>query len=44
MAVTVNRDELVSRASGDLLALTHIYTATLVLGLGGLFGMLRLRG
>jgi cytochrome c oxidase subunit 1 len=41
MAVTVNRDELVSRASGDLLALTHIYTATLVLGLGGLFGMLQ---
>lgn len=30
-----------SRAQGDLLALTHIYTATLVLGIGALFGMLQ---
>jgi len=30
-----------SRANGDLLALTHIYTATLVLGIGALFGMLQ---
>ena len=30
-----------SRAGGNLLALTHIYTATLVLGIGGLFGMLQ---
>jgi cytochrome c oxidase subunit 1 len=30
-----------SRAAGDLLALTHIYTATLVLGIGALFGMLQ---
>jgi cytochrome c oxidase subunit 1 len=30
-----------SVASGNLLALTHIYTATLVLGIGALFGMLQ---
>jgi len=30
-----------SRANGDLLVLTHIYTATLVLGVGALFGMLQ---
>jgi cytochrome c oxidase subunit I len=30
-----------SRASGDLLVLAHIYTATLVLGIGALFGMLQ---
>ena len=30
-----------SRAHGDLLVLTHIYTATLVLGVGALFGMLQ---
>ena len=35
-------DELaLSRASGDLLVLTHVYTATLVLGVGALFGMLQ---
>jgi cytochrome c oxidase subunit 1 len=30
-----------SRAAGDLLVLAHIYTATLVLGVGALFGMLQ---
>lgn len=30
-----------SIAGGNLLALTHIYTATLVLGIGALFGMLQ---
>jgi cytochrome c oxidase subunit 1 len=30
-----------SRAAGDLLVLAHIYTATLVLGIGALFGMLQ---
>ena len=30
-----------STAKGNLLALTHVYTATLVLGIGGLFGMLQ---
>jgi cytochrome c oxidase subunit 1 len=30
-----------SRADGDLLALSHIYTATLVLGIGALFGLLQ---
>ena len=30
-----------SEAQGDLLALTHIYTATLVLGIGALFGLLQ---
>jgi cytochrome c oxidase subunit 1 len=30
-----------SKANGDLLVLTHIYTATLVLGLGALFGLLQ---
>jgi cytochrome c oxidase subunit 1 len=30
-----------SRANGDLLVLTHIYTATLVLGVGALFGVLQ---
>lgn len=33
--------EALSRAGGNLLALTHIYTATLVLGIGALFGMLQ---
>jgi cytochrome c oxidase subunit 1 len=30
-----------SREKGDLLVLTHIYTATLVLGIGALFGVLQ---
>jgi len=30
-----------SREAGDLLVLTHIYTATLVLGVGALFGLLQ---
>ncbi|MBV8580899.1 MAG: cbb3-type cytochrome c oxidase subunit I [Candidatus Eremiobacteraeota bacterium] len=30
-----------SRANGNLLVLAHIYTATLVLGIGALFGMLQ---
>ncbi len=30
-----------SIAAGNLLALTHVYTATLVLGIGALFGMLQ---
>jgi cytochrome c oxidase subunit 1 len=30
-----------SRAAGDLLVLAHIYTATLVLGIGALFGVLQ---
>ena len=30
-----------SKANGDLLVLAHIYTATLVLGVGALFGMLQ---
>jgi len=30
-----------SRAGGDLLVLTHVYTATAVLGLGALFGLLQ---
>jgi cytochrome c oxidase subunit 1 len=30
-----------SRAQGDLLVLAHIYTSTLVLGIGALFGMLQ---
>ncbi|HTD35081.1 MAG TPA: cbb3-type cytochrome c oxidase subunit I [Candidatus Elarobacter sp.] len=30
-----------SRAAGDLLVLAHVYTATLVLGIGALFGMLQ---
>jgi cytochrome c oxidase subunit 1 len=30
-----------SRADGDLLVLAHVYTATLVLGIGALFGMLQ---
>ena len=30
-----------SRAGGDLLVLAHIYTATLVLGIGALFGVLQ---
>jgi cytochrome c oxidase subunit 1 len=35
-------DELaLSRAHGDLLVLAHVYTATLVLGVGALFGMLQ---
>jgi len=35
------RELALSRAGGNLLALTHIYTATLVLGVGALFGMLQ---
>jgi cytochrome c oxidase subunit 1 len=35
------RELALSRAGGNLLALTHIYTATLVLGIGALFGMLQ---
>jgi cytochrome c oxidase subunit 1 len=37
----LSREAEVSRAGGDLLVLTHIYTATLVLGIGALFGMLQ---
>jgi cytochrome c oxidase subunit 1 len=37
----LSRNAEVSRAGGDLLVLTHIYTATLVLGIGALFGMLQ---
>jgi cytochrome c oxidase subunit 1 len=36
-----SREADVNRAAGDLLVLTHIYTATLVLGIGALFGMLQ---
>jgi cytochrome c oxidase subunit I len=36
-----DRLNALSRAGGNLLALTHIYTATLVLGIGALFGMLQ---
>jgi cytochrome c oxidase subunit 1 len=42
--VSVKVDERaleLSRVHGDLLVLTHIYTATLVVGLGGLFGLLQ---
>ena len=38
---TEERALAVSRADGDLLVLTHIYTATLVVGIGGLFGLLQ---
>ena len=38
---TLSREAEVSRAGGELLVLTHIYTATLVLGIGALFGMLQ---
>jgi cytochrome c oxidase subunit 1 len=41
---TITTDEralALSRANGDLLVLTHVYTATLVVGLGGLFGLLQ---
>jgi cytochrome c oxidase subunit 1 len=38
---TGERDLALSRAGGNLLALTHIYTATLVLGIGALFGLLQ---
>ena len=41
MSVTVSERSELSRASGNLLALTHIYTSTLVLGIGALFGMLQ---
>jgi cytochrome c oxidase subunit 1 len=34
-------DAAVNRAAGELLVLAHIYTATLVLGIGALFGMLQ---
>jgi len=40
-AATADDAQELSRASGDLLVLTHIYTATLVLGVGALFGMLQ---
>jgi len=39
-AATPQNIEL-SKAEGDLLVLTHIYTATLVLGVGALFGLLQ---
>jgi cytochrome c oxidase subunit 1 len=35
------RDYEVSRAGGDVLVLAHVYTSTLVLGIGALFGMLQ---
>src|SRR5471030_574848 len=35
------RSLALNKADGDLLALTHIYTATLVLGVGALFGVLQ---
>lgn len=38
-AATATREFELSRAGGELLALTHVYTATLVLGIGALFGM-----
>jgi cytochrome c oxidase subunit 1 len=38
---TVRGDIALSKAGGDLLILTHFYTATLVLGLGALFGLLQ---
>jgi len=40
-AVRTNDALALSRAGGNLLALTHIYTSTLVLGIGALFGMLQ---
>ena len=41
-AIAAGEGELaLSRAGGNLLALTHIYTSTLVLGIGALFGMLQ---
>jgi cytochrome c oxidase subunit 1 len=40
-AASGERELALSRAGGNLLALTHIYTATLVLGIGALFGMLQ---
>jgi hypothetical protein len=42
VATTISEDRAfaLSRAQGDLLVLTHVYTATLVVGLGGLFGLL----
>jgi cytochrome c oxidase subunit 1 len=41
MGAPPTREAELSRAGGELLALTHIYTATLVLGIGALFGMLQ---
>jgi cytochrome c oxidase subunit 1 len=41
MKAIVTDQAALSRAGGNLLALTHIYTATLVLGVGALFGMLQ---
>jgi cytochrome c oxidase subunit 1 len=38
---TADDARALSRAQGELLVLTHIYTATLVLGVGALFGMLQ---
>jgi cytochrome c oxidase subunit 1 len=40
-STTLTRDAAVNKAGGDLLVLTYIYTATLVLGIGALFGMLQ---
>jgi cytochrome c oxidase subunit 1 len=40
-ARTANDALELSRASGDLLVLAHLYTSTLVLGIGALFGMLQ---
>jgi cytochrome c oxidase subunit 1 len=41
MSPALARNAEVNRAGGELLVLTHIYTATLVLGIGALFGMLQ---
>jgi len=41
VAARAQRDLALSDADGDLLSLTHIYTATLVLGIGALFGLLQ---
>jgi cytochrome c oxidase subunit 1 len=38
---SLSREFELSKAGGDLLVLTHIYTATLVLGFGALFGLLQ---
>jgi cytochrome c oxidase subunit 1 len=42
--MTLTRDDgalALSKAEGDLVALIHLYTATIVLGVGALFGMLQ---
>ena len=41
LATRASESLALSRAGGDLLVLAHIYTATLVLGIGALFGMLQ---